>query len=1734
MASLNPPYFFDEYKRPITRKQPTERERALGLTLDDIKWLNTVFTVSDQDRRKSSPSMIVETLVVNRSGEPNIPLAGSFMMSPAPDAKKAVLYTPYGGIEVFLNRGDCLAQITERLKEPLQHIELTRFLSIKQRHEFSHDTSFTLTAATVAGDVFDDQRTTIETNQAHNVQRMLEELRTTPKLPELLEEIIDTLGFDPDLNGIALEDVRVNSFVTSKNHNGNGMARWVESATLSETLLQFYVKQAWPAQRTRTFSVPKKNKTLVNKKAKNLDVAQWESFVERAAGVLSKLLNLFIQSWWYVPTAETSSRVGLFARVMSDKFRADLLFKRQSESEILSSEEARNLLAVFLPDQTTRNGWHSALQIEKVRIHAPYQHYVQLAATLLISDKHAYLYTQSRGLQVLKDVEDLKDTLLTMLKAAGYEDELLNFLSLDERGLYLAMRDVQVSGSPVEGGVFEALVEDIYDKQLSNLEHALALYRRSDGGVDLTALLDCSLDVRHMLDSRLLALDAAGRWSLHPITSGNGRPSTVQAERAKLQLAALQPYEDTLIAQRAGHPTLRRAARLALNKEMQAQYLYQKSDDVYINTYDSPARDIENRPPKTSLSMLDYLFKHLTDTDKNPSPSPLTRYYNAPQKDVSVRWLNLDDPIFNAIIDKVRRELLQHGARSLPDQFVQNHGPFMLKALMHGLRSEAELRLLNHTLSPNHFAIIDTVLRDDSMTRDKRHGLRGFLPDAFSLTLALNNEKALHPLANCFVLTERGGLDPELSGEVVLWTPQRGYEPFASLTDLRGSLEQRLEHSQQRVALLQNLSIGLRAPHQTYELGPLQRIDGHFLQNRQQSNLALDQAAIDHWTSLSLSPTQLQRCLDEQMLRLAPSNIDKAKAIAQAIVQQHALPVWLGMASTAEQLLHAELLEQHRLSAPDNQDYLHGLPDLREHVASNLTTLLKARYPDAHLDPEDILIPARIVLNGHTQSLTDFAMRHLPYLVPDNLTPKARGSTPLPASLDGSAVVQLVRQLDIGKTYRDLLDTHLSADTDAARQRRHLFCQQLPWQLLRHAHEEHLDERLSAAAWGFIQQIFDMPDAVARDAVTGATAMIRPLELVATAGATPVKVVGMYVIGPRAKATGPLVLYAPYAPINVLKEYGSEEKLLDDINAPGPLQAWVIRQLGDPEQATFRNLFNPAPDQIADEKEEEEKEEKEKKEEKVSLTSKPIRGNILRQLFHDNTAQLLKMLACQFEKEGRSQWDGITSLLREGIPTALQFIAGKLKFPLTVWRSFKLFDASAEALQAQHFSEGLHTFARGLATMASLRKQLDALLPTATVPQAPAPAPAPAQGPAPGSTIDSLDITDPLRTGLQRFEDVAVALTDLQLNPRTHVYTQPVNNRTYVPVAGRVYPVARIGEHWRVSLSNELGPYVERNAQGQWVLDLSLHEPSFGPAVSRLRGHVITQRTIRASINIEAQGMRAIRALDLDKVLCIVRALNVALYYTVTCRRNLNAFAQERDTNSRVGRVLTEMFGMVTFSPTQVSKILDRVREIENGLLAGDLIRLDSQRFVCGKASRNAEETLAFVIPDEAEKRIYLLSLFFDPGLMDFYTGHLDGPFDVDDHVRAATLIHEISHLESHTEDIAYMDAAHPFLDLIKRGTSEGLKKYTTLEHVQSTALSVLTPATQLFKAWNRYEQVWKDLGQTGSTKTYDKVLNLTGAKTLEEARQIFVTDSDRRMDIILANADSVTYLISHLGRQLD
>ena len=94
------------------------------------------------------------------------------------------------------------------------------------------------------------------------------------------------------------------------------------------------------------------------------------------------------------------------------------------------------------------------------------------------------------------------------------------------------------------------------------------------------------------------------------------------------------------------------------------------------------------------------------------------------------------------------------------------------------MRGEASLRELDATLRNADWHIVDTVFNPDQADRKSRLAVKGFRPDAYSLILECSGEQDVLPLANCVLLTERGGLDVQHSGRAILWTPAAGLEVF--------------------------------------------------------------------------------------------------------------------------------------------------------------------------------------------------------------------------------------------------------------------------------------------------------------------------------------------------------------------------------------------------------------------------------------------------------------------------------------------------------------------------------------------------------------------------------------------------------------------------------------------------------------------------------------------------------------------------------------------------------------------------------------------------------------------------------------------------------------------------------------------------------------------------------------------------------------------------------------------
>ena len=1613
MTATTIPYFFDEAQRAAGARAPGEREKALGFTLDDLKWIKNVYLATDTARTTQKAPMEVSQLLLSVPGTDDVPLAGTFAMS-RPQDGEVTLYTPWRGLTKFADMTDLKSKLKEWLASDAGKRELLRFLSIEQRCALSGAIPDIATKA-IAGAVFQAQQLTLESNQAQNINTMTAELLKMPTLQSMLNDTLKNALHKP-FPKLDQRLTRLKSFISTVSaFDEQAYEHTTSLLSLSDALLHFYLTNQWPAGDSRVFAHPGHDVSS------DVDNLAWERAVKEIAQSFTPHLHSLLEVFWNTEMSNGLSRKAFFTKGLRDTFHLKLLLQRQEG--VLTTQEYLQLMSVSLaPTDTT-------LRIEKVRVTAPFKHFAQLASTLMIggADTLGFLYTPSRGIEATDTLSAVKKIVLQMLKSEGHEDTLLNFMSLDERITFLGLEpeERQVEGAPVVGSVFEEVMSDILRKQRDNLSHALSRYRESGGTLSAHALLDNALDVRGLLDDRLLTTDSAGRWSTRVDQRRSGQPATVRAESAKTERALLDSVEQALDQQKKQHPAI---------------------------------------------------------------PAGLTTY-----------------------------EQLQ----SLVSSSVENLQSSFTHTLSTALRSELKLRAVTRTLDSTAQAIIKTVL--DSPIHLQRAALNGFLPDVFAVALKAAGAANPLPLASCFVLTERGGLDPEHSGKAILWTPASGFEPFETVSRLQAVLDHRLKHDILRLTFLENLGRSERLPGRSYALAPLHRIHGNFFDHLQKPHVHLDQACITRALATPVSPALLANLLNLVSLRTPLTGLRTATDIAQSLAVQETLPAWLTQASFKDLVLHGELLQQYLNNVNDDQDYLTGLRPLQRTAHVELEKQLKT--DDFNIDSDKVLIQisARPTSPARTQSLTDFALTPFKDLDKARFTLQSLDKTVIPEEMDERYIKDLIRNLKPGEHQQKILSEAL-ADTPANAHRRKRFYRQLPWQLMHYAHTEKLQENLSETGFDLIRQIMDMPDAIARAAVDGAHAIIRPLEFLGVKSSQSIKVPGVYLIGSNTDSAAPQVLLAPHSPRHGIKEYASEAQLLTELKARGPLLDWVLTNLSEADRtllehqmANTNNRKTRAAPASSDTN---------KHVSVVTLASNPIKGHLFSQLFNDNAALLGRLLGCQADEKKQGEWTIIKHVLGEDLHEAYSYFMGKLAYPITVWRSYRHIKQSAEDLQTHKWGAAIREFIDGIAQLASLRQPLGSHSQSSSTANAPVP-----EVPARRFNWHDVDTTAPGRTQLKRHESIDVDLGSLTSDSTLGHYSHPKTSKQYAPVEGKVFAIVKRGARWRIGDTKNRGPYLRQNASRQWELDSETQMPRFG-LVNRLD----TALAVWGGMNVQASGMPKIRRLFPYRARQIEEALDQATTYAWNSFRNLQLLKVSDETDTPVHQLLADFMGVTEVLPAHVEHLEKVVGEIFAALLDPTLRKPDTSRIVVGSLIEGAEHTFAFIVPGDAKHKIHLAERFFAPRF-EPYRPHLsDAQFPINAHSRAMTIIHELSHIACKTEDISYLDCSRPFADLITTSSAVAKALNNELTALQSTALSIKTPYTQLFMVQDPDSRVWEELGETtheDTERVKEHVLQLTGADNLSGARHIFKKNPLIRLKVQLGNADSVAWLIGHLGRQL-
>ncbi|NYH12075.1 dermonecrotic toxin domain-containing protein [Pseudomonas moraviensis] len=1067
------------------------------------------------------------------------------------------------------------------------------------------------------------------------------------------------------------------------------------------------------------------------------------------------------------------------------------------------------------------------------------------------------------------------------------------------------------------------------------------------------------------------------------------------------------------------------------------------------------------------------------------------------------------------LVAMLKTQPMAHQAAQRP--FLESLKSILAHAWFVGVNGEARLRVLGDSLSASVQAIVTTVINSDQPTRALRHSLEGFRPDAYTLSLESSGQPNLLPLAHCLLMTERGGLDVSHSGRAVIWTPALGLEVFDSVAVARRMLDQRLLHSVQRLALLENILPAQFQPHRRYTLGAFQLIENNVLHNRMQSAIEHFLGRCEQVRTRVKDPVRRNNALTKLRNQAFHTNLKLATAHAQAIATQQTYPAWLGMASTTEQKLHVELMEQWRQSVVDDEDYLTGVPTLVSHVEQTLKSLLDSRFPKSGLNPRHIQITPNLALAGPARNLVEFALNHINIAQGTGFKVSSRSTQALPDGLNQSAVTQLLLSLAIPTTYSDKVRDALSTKSVAGVARQQVFFRQVPWQLLQHAHALKLQQHLSETAFSYIRQVLDMPDAIARAAVAGTHAMVCPLSLVKTAGTSAVEACGLYVLAAANGHKGPLVLYTPYAE-QAFHEFTDEKSLIAAFNIPGFLQNLLLRRLPPTQKATFRSLFAATLGQTSE----------------ISLDYSPIGGNLLERLFRDNLDLLKQMLGSQTDSDGQSDWENAKILFSDEIRQVADMLQGKLAYGRFLWQAYDDFKDSAEALQNHHWKKALKTFIDGAEQMVLVGLLPEMSAESAVVSDAGDQAVRTGTEKIVAPTLAEIESTSAQRTILQPFEATDVALKNLTYSATQGVYQKASNNRSYAAVDGKVYRVVKSGSSWQLAKDEERGPKLLKT-ESRMVKITKGQTVHYGKTFSRMLEHNKYSRLRRTMLNIEAHGMEEITRRYPEKARVIGRAVGLARDYAFNCLHNLAILDINVVPGGRVNRFLMEFFDVPRITSLILSRIKSAILPICNALVdpADDLLNTD--RFIVG-STRWFHDVIAFVLDGDQQNKVHFTQHFFDQDLGDYVPVVAQG-FDIDGHAQAETLIHEMAHQLSNAWDIATVRGREPFCDLISAITPDGARLLQQLQDERRMALSLATPRAQLFAEWDPDRAIWIDFDRIPEKQSIAaEIFKQTQSTTMSAARNAFMdqNSSDARVGVILHNADSIALLICEVGRQLE
>jgi hypothetical protein len=823
------------------------------------------------------------------------------------------------------------------------------------------------------------------------------------------------------------------------------------------------------------------------------------------------------------------------------------------------------------------------------------------------------------------------------------------------------------------------------------------------------------------------------------------------------------------------------------------------------------------------------------------------------------------------------------------------------------------------------------------------------------------------------------------------------------------------------------------------------------------------------------------------------------------------LPTWVREASYADQQRFIHYLRDCARVATPSQDYLEGLPTVETFAREQVSRKLIADGFEPGVNPDHVRItsrayvPALVTIGSlpsaipaavsvHEQSLSEATLQPSAWLR-ETMTLSRDDGGELPPALTPGYVRSLVRDLDCGGRYRALLQGTLGPGNPDFDLRRGRFLQQMRRQMLMTGFALKLKGTLGAVAFRLIEQLAQAPDAQARDdaGIEGVT--LRLLQVRALPGHSADTCEGVYLLEQPA-GDGPVVVFTLYSRDAAFVEYPSHQAFEHALRTDQRLRAGLLERIEPLRQPVYTNggfdrphVNHVLPEGVSD---------------LVTPVgpaqwlTPPVLGNAFHRLYADNLALLRAMAQAQTVSAQEARWQDFRYLIGLAVEQGTMFLPIPFAAVIGLWQSRQLAGAALAAARNRKWGQALSEMVAAMANVLSLA------------------APG-AHAPPPLRTLAwSLDSTlsVELRQRLAAMEVTDRDLAELPPVPAEPLYQS--GQDYYASVQGKVFRVGQQAGQWHI-LDQDLqwGPPIKLGTGNRWQLDLGLR--GGGPVASRYRREQVLD-AIENQFVVTESGLREIRRFKPTHAVQLEGSLVQAQRVLHRAERKL---AIPAAITPETRQVLEDTFGPGQVTPALVRRLHGMIESIYAEAV-GTSLRNGNRWVLCTPTPGN-ELSVAFIVTSDAKRRIFLSDTFFDASTITPVSASASqAGFDPLRYLQSAVLIHELSHWSLRTDDFTYLGLGTPYFDLIEPDVWQTQGPQIEAER---RSLSHDTPASRLFRAFAVNQLPSAD------RSTLRRLLKLTKQNELAGAIAVYQANPVIRNEIILGNADSITWLALQLGR---